>query len=69
MGKLLTAREVAEMLRCHRHHIYRLVSEKRIRHFKIPGVGVRFDSQDIEKMIAEAEIREEDWGTRIKEWR
>ena len=66
---MMTAREVADILRCHRHHIYRLVSEKRIRHFKIPGVGVRFDPDDIKRMIDESEVRPVDWDQRAGELR
>lgn len=68
MSRLLTVKEVAGILGCHPHHLYRLIGEKRIRFFKIPHIGIRFDPEDIKKMIENSEIKPVDWEKRVQEW-
>ena len=53
MEKLLTAKEVAELLNCHSQSVYR---SKTIPRVHIPGVGVRFKEEDIQKIIQQRTI-------------
>ena len=69
MKELLTVNQVAKILKIHPVHLRRLVSNKRIKFYKIPGVGVRFDPQDIQRMIENAGVEAVDWGEKVKEWR
>jgi excisionase family DNA binding protein len=66
MKPLLTCREAAAVLRLHPHQIYRLAAERRIPHFRISGVGVRFDESDLERWLAEGR-REIETRPRAKE--
>lgn len=49
MDKLLTTKDVAEMLQCHPQTVYRSEDLPRM---EIPGVGIRYKSSDIEKHLA-----------------
>ncbi|MDD1776837.1 MAG: helix-turn-helix domain-containing protein [Candidatus Helarchaeota archaeon] len=48
---LLTVREAAAALRVHPAHVYRLISRRKIVHYKVPGVGIRFRPADLEGMV------------------
>ena len=48
MRPLLTVKEAARLLKVHPIHIYRLVRRRSIPSLKIPGVGVRFDAEELE---------------------
>ncbi len=65
MNALLTIKEAAGLLKIHPHHLYRLIGKRAVPYLKIPGVGVRFDLDQIEKWIAENEVHVEDWS-RVK---
>ena len=69
MKELLTVNQVAGILKIHPVHLRRLVSNKRIKFYKVPGVGIRFDSQDIQRMIEEGEVKPVDWDKKVQEWR
>jgi excisionase family DNA binding protein len=62
---LLKIKEAAQLLKVHPHHLYRLIGKKAVPYLKIPGVGIRFDLDQIEKWIAQNEVHVEDWS-RIK---
>jgi integrase len=48
MEKLLTAKEVAEILNCHIQSVYR---DKEIPFKKIPGIGIRYKESELNKYI------------------
>lgn len=54
MDKLLTVKEVAELLHCHPQAVYR---NKEIPRIKIPGVGIRFREEDIKEWINKGSSR------------
>ena len=64
---MLTVREVAEILQVHPNHVRRLISNKKIKHSKIPGVGIRFYLKDIERMVEESVIEVVDWDSKAQE--
>ena len=68
MRELLTVGELAKKLKIHKHSIYRLISKKTIPHFKIPGVGIRFDPDEIEKWARESEFQVEYWDEKVRGW-
>lgn len=51
MKPLLTVRELAKLLKVHEVSVRRLISKKIIPFLKIPGIGVRFLPDEIEKWI------------------
>lgn len=57
MKELLTVKEAAPILKIHPQHIYRLVYQKRIPYIKKPGLGIRFDPDEIEKWIEEGKVQ------------
>ena len=65
MNVLLTIKEAAGLLKIHPQHLYRLIGKRAVPYLKIPGVGIRFDLDQVEKWIAENEVQVEDWS-RIK---
>ena len=69
MKELLTVNQVAGILKIHPVHLRRLVSNKRIKFYKVPGVGIRFDPQDIQRMIEDSEVKPIDWDEKVQEWR
>ena len=61
MVKYLSVNEVAELLGVHPNHIRRLMYKKAIPHYKRPGVGVRFDLDEIKKWMEEGYIGTRNW--------
>lgn len=55
MKKLLTTKQVAELLQLNPRKVYQLVSNKEIPFVKI-GSCVRFEEESIEKWISEKQI-------------
>ena len=53
MGKMLKAKEVAEILKLSESTVYKLLRENQIPGFKI-GESWRFDSDEIDALIAKA---------------
>ena len=68
MKTLLTIKEAAQLLKINPFHLYRLTREKRIPFSKIPGVGIRFDLDSLEKWIQEAKTEPIDWQEKAKEF-
>lgn len=62
MKALLTIKEASELLKIHPHHLYRLIGKRGVPYLKIPGVGVRFDPEEIERWIQEGKIEPTDWS-------
>ena len=53
MEKLLTAREVAELLNCHIQSVYR---NDGLPYINLPSVGIRFRKSDIERYLKQNTI-------------
>lgn len=62
MKPLLKIKEAAQLLKVHPHHLYRLIGKKAVPYLKIPGVGIRFELESLQKWIQEAKIDPEDWS-------
>jgi len=56
MNELLTVKEVAKVLKTSPYTVYKLVENKKIPHFRIDGIGIRFDPEKIKKFIYTREI-------------
>lgn len=54
-AQLLTPRDLAQLLRCHPGHVYRLVRLRRVPFIKLQG-SIRFRSESIERWITTQEI-------------
>ena len=54
MNNLLTAKEVAEILKCHIQSVYR---NDGLPYINIPNVGIRFKKSDIEKYLDQNTIK------------
>lgn len=59
MEKLLTTRQVAEILQIHLNSLYRLVYQKRIPFTKVSGM-LRFDPKALEVWIQKGKVDPED---------
>jgi len=59
MEKLLTTRQVAEILQIHLNSLYRLVYQRRIPFTKVSGM-LRFDPEVLEKWIQQGKVLPED---------
>ena len=59
MEKLLTTRQVAEILQIHLNSLYRLVYQKRIPFTKVSGM-LRFDPEALEAWIQEGKVEPRD---------
>jgi len=59
MEKLLTTRQVAEILQVHLNSLYRLVYQRRIPFTKVSGM-LRFDPRALERWIQKGKIEPED---------
>jgi len=55
MEKLLTTRQVSEILQVHLNSLYRMVYQKRIPFTKVSGM-LRFDPKALEKWIQEGKV-------------
>lgn len=66
LKNLLTVKEAAEFLKVHPHHLYRLKCNKAIPYLQIPGVGVRFDQDELIKWIQEGKVDVTDWTSKAQ---
>lgn len=56
MDKLLTVREVADLLQCHPQTVYRLADSQEIPHIKQEGIGLRFRGSHVEKWLGNGSV-------------
>ena len=68
MQELLTVEELANKLKIHKHNPYRLCHNRSIPFLKVRGLGIRFDTCEIEKWLKTSDISIQDWGKKIDEW-
>lgn len=54
MEKLLTTKEVADLLQCHPQTLYR---NKELSYIKMPGIGIRYKESELGKYIEQKSIR------------
>ena len=54
MEKLLTTKEVADLLQCHPQSVYR---NKELSYIKIPGIGIRYRESELDKYIEQKSIK------------
>jgi excisionase family DNA binding protein len=57
-GRIMTAAEVAQYLRCHRSTLYKLIRDDRLPVFKI-GSDYRFYRDEIDKWMTDRQILKE----------
>ena len=65
MEKLLTTRQVSEILQVHLNSLYRMVYQKRIPFTKVSGM-LRFDPDALETWIQKGKVEPEDWGSKYQ---
>jgi len=56
MDPLLTAKDVAAILRVHPHTVYKWVENCKIPYFKRPGLGIRFQLPDVERWLIQDRV-------------
>jgi excisionase family DNA binding protein len=50
----LTVTQAAGLLNVSKGHLYRLCAARRISHVKPPHVGIRFDREELERLMADS---------------
>ena len=57
MGKLLTVKELARILRLHPATVYGLISSGSVRASRLPGGGLRIEAKELEKLLGQNTAR------------
>lgn len=51
MSELLTVKQVADKLQAHIMSIYKLIHSDRLKAMRVPGVGLRIEAKELEKLL------------------
>ncbi len=63
MKTYFTVREASEFLKIHIHSLYRLIYEKKIPFIRKHGIGLRIDSDALDRWIQEGKVESKDQGS------